>query len=113
VSGGWYAASLEPFRERFGDRLLVLFHDDVDTEPLGPYRAALTHVGADPGFVPPDLTRVVFSNKRARVARDSPLTEADRVELWEYFSDDVARLEQMLDVDLSRWDPGKSTEPRE
>jgi len=105
VSGGWYAASLEPFRERFGDRLLVLFHDDVHAEPARLYRAALEHVGADTGFAPAHLSRVVFSNQRAQVARDSALTDADRVELWEYFRADVARLEQMLGVDLSRWAP--------
>jgi hypothetical protein len=108
VSGGWYAASLTPFRERFGDRLLVLFHDDVDGDPGTPYRAALTHVGADSRFVPQHLSRVVFSNQRARVARAGALTDADRAELWEYFRDDVARLEQMLGVDLSRWAPGIS-----
>jgi hypothetical protein len=34
------------------------------------------------------------------------LTDADRVELWEYFRADVARLEEMLGVDLSHWAPG-------
>ena len=83
----------------------MLFHDDVDTAPTRPYRAALEHVGADTGFTPAHLSRVVFSNRRAQVARDSALTDADRVELWEYFRADVARLEQMLGVDLSRWSP--------
>ena len=32
ISGGWYAASLEPYMERFGDRLLVVLHDDVDDD---------------------------------------------------------------------------------
>jgi hypothetical protein len=105
VSGGWYAASLQPYVDRFGDRLLVLFHDDVDTTPALPYRRALEHVGADPEFVPPSLSRVVFSNQRGRARRNSALTLEDRVELWEYFRDDVARLEQMLGVDLSRWAP--------
>jgi hypothetical protein len=105
IAGGWYAASLEPFRERFGERLLVLFHDDVDAEPARPYRAALEHVGADPDFAPSHLSRVVFSNQRARVAHESMLTDADRAELWEYFRADVARLEEMLDVDLSHWAP--------
>jgi hypothetical protein len=106
VSGGWYAASLEPFLDRFGDRLLVLFHDEVAVDPVRPYQAALRHVGADPSYLPADLSQVVFSNQRGRAARRSPLSEDDRVELWEYFRDDVARLEQMLGVDLSCWAPG-------
>ncbi len=106
VSGGWYAASLEPFVDRFGDRVLVLFQDDVGTDPAQPYRQALEHVGAAPDFVPAGLSRVVFSNRRGRAARNSPLTIDDRVEMWDYFRDDVARLEQMLGVDLSRWAPG-------
>jgi hypothetical protein len=105
VSGGWYAASLEPFAERFGDRLLVLFQEDVGTDPATPYRRALEHVGAAPDFVPASLPRVVFGNRRGRVAHSSPLTLDDRVEMWDYFRDDVARLEQMLGVDLSRWAP--------
>jgi hypothetical protein len=105
VSGGWYAASLHPFVERFGDRLLVLFQDDVGTDPAQPYRRALEHVGASPDFEPPSLSRIVFSNRRARSARNSPLTIDDRVEMWDYFRDDVARLEQMLGTDLSRWAP--------
>jgi hypothetical protein len=105
VSGGWYAASLEPFIDRFGDRLLVLFHDDVGANPAQPYRQALEHVGADADFTPASLSRVVFSNRRGRSARNSPLTNEDRVEMWDYFSDDVAKLERMLGVDLSRWAP--------
>jgi hypothetical protein len=108
VSGGWYAASLEPFAERFGDRLLVLFHDDVGTDPGRPYRQALEHVGADPDFEPSNLSRVVFSNRRGHGALDSPLTVEDRIEMWEYFRDDVAKLERMLGVDLSRWAPDAS-----
>ena len=46
-AGGWYAASLEPYQERFGDRLLVVLHDDVDDDPRGVYDAALRHIGAD------------------------------------------------------------------
>jgi hypothetical protein len=109
VSGGWYGASLTPFVEQFGDQLLVLFHDDVIADPARPFRAALEHVGADPGFTPPDLSQVVFSNQSGRPSRKSKkskLTDADRIEMWEYFRDDVARLEQTLGVDLSHWAPG-------
>ncbi len=105
VSGGWYGASLAPYVEHFGDQLLVLFHDDVTADPARPFRAALEHVGADPGFTPPDLSHVVFSNQVGREGRKNQLTADDRVELWEYFREDVARLEQMLGVDLSHWAP--------
>jgi hypothetical protein len=105
VSGGWYAASLEPFVDRFGDQLLVLFQDQVAADPVRPYQAALRHIGAAETFVPADLSRVVFSNQRSRAARKSPLSAEDRVELWEYFRDDVARLERLLGVDLSAWAP--------
>ncbi len=110
VSGGWYAASLQPFLERFGDQLLVLFHDQIALEPARPYEAALRHVGADPTFLPDALARVVFSNQHGRAGRKNPLPIEDRAELWEYFRDDVARLEQMLGVDLSHWAPDAAAE---
>ena len=111
VSGGWYAASLEPFLDRFGDRLQVLFHDQVAADPAGLYRSALQHVGvADTDFVPDDLSRVVFSNQRGRAGRRNPLTVDDRIELWEYFRADVGRLERMLGVDLSDWAPDVAAE---
>ena len=110
VAGGWYAASLERYLELFGEQLLVLFHDDVAVNPTKPYQAALKHVGADPDFVPKDLSTVVFSNQRGRAGRKNQLTAADRVELWEYFHKDVARLEGMLGVDLSRWSPEEDSD---
>jgi len=105
VSGGWYASSLQKYVELFGDQLLVLFQDDVAANPQRPFRAALRHVGADPDFSPDDLSRVVFSNQRGRKARKQQLSLDDRVELWEYFRDDVGHLERLLGVDLSRWAP--------
>ena len=55
VAGGWYARSLAPYHERFGDRLLVLIHDDLAVDPLGVYRSAAEHVGLSDDFTPPDL----------------------------------------------------------
>jgi len=112
VAGGWYAASLEPFLGAFGDGLLVLWHDDIATDPVGVYDAALRHVGASPGFQPSELSKVIFSNRRGKAARRYELTHADQVDMWEYFRDDVARLEQLLDVDLSRWEPREESSSR-
>ncbi len=53
VAGGWYAASLAPYFERFGERLQVFLHDDALADSKHLYGRALEHIGASPGFVPP------------------------------------------------------------
>jgi hypothetical protein len=105
VSGGWYARSLEPFVDRFGDQLLVLFHDDVSARPRDVYRDALRHIGVGDDFVPDALGEVVFSN---RGPEDDPLGLEERRELYEFFRADVERLEQLLGRDLSMWDPDQA-----
>ena len=107
ISGGWYFACLEPYRERFGDRLLVVLHDDVDDDPRGVYDQALLHIGATADFVPPEFERVRFSHQQRPSSEPGrrPLTLAERRELWEYFAADVAQLEQLLGRDLSIWNP--------
>jgi uncharacterized protein (TIGR03086 family) len=115
ISGGWYAASLKPYRELFGDQLLVLLHDDLADEPQRVYNRALMHIGAPLDFVPPDLGEVVFSNQRngsdehAEVSNGQlELSEEDRQRLYAYFRPDVEALQKMIRRDLSRWDPGGS-----
>ena len=107
IAGGWYAASLEPYRERFGDRLLILLHDDIDDDPRGAYDSALVHVGASPDFIPAELERVRFSyqEKPSPEPGRQPLTLEQRREIWQYFADDVTKLEKMLGRDLSLWEP--------
>lgn len=106
VTGGWYAASLKPYIDLFGDQLLVLLHDDIADDPLGVYRRSLEHIGASPDFVPDELHRVVYSNqKRLSRRRKSKVVQKDREQLWPYFESDVRRLEGMVHRDLSTWDP--------
>ncbi|MFM7224737.1 MAG: hypothetical protein ACKOBG_09420 [Actinomycetota bacterium] len=107
VSGSWYARSLEPFRDRFGDRLLVLLHDDADEDPRGVYTAALRHLGAATDFVPSELERVRYSYQQRDPSAhaEQHLSVAERRELGACFTDDIARLEQMLGRDLSCWAP--------
>ena len=38
IAGGWYHASLKPFRRRFGSKLLVLLHDDIGEDSVGRVR---------------------------------------------------------------------------
>ncbi|HTL86328.1 MAG TPA: hypothetical protein VL856_14165 [Acidimicrobiia bacterium] len=108
VSGGWYAESLEPYRDTFGDKLLVLLHDDIAADARAFYRRAADHVGATRDFVPPDLEEVRFSYRQRPGAGHKgipPLTTEKRRALYEYFADDLAKLENMIGRDLSMWDP--------
>jgi hypothetical protein len=103
VAGGWYAASLGPFLDLFGDHLLVLLHDDIVSNPPQVYARAICHVGASPGFVPPTLAEVVFSNLGEGGAAVG-LSPAERRQLFhDYYREDVDRLERMLGRDLSMW----------
>jgi hypothetical protein len=103
VTGGWYAASLEPFVDLFGDQLLVLLYDDITANPEQVYAQAVRHVGAPPGFVPAKLANVVFSNPGGGQG-SARLSAAERQELFDkYFCDEVGRLERMLGRDLSMW----------
>ncbi len=104
VSGGLYAQNLLPFQEQFGERLLVVVHDDVVADPAGVYCQVLTHIGADPDVVPPDLHREIFNDPG--VTDVQPLTSAQARRLFGLFRGDVEELEAVLDRDLSAWDPG-------
>jgi hypothetical protein len=107
VSGGWYAASLEPYLEVFGDQLVVLLHDDVDDDPRGVYDTALRHVGLEPDFLPAELARVRYSfqERSSTVPAARELTLDERRRLYELFTDDIRRLEKLIGRDLTRWDP--------
>jgi hypothetical protein len=105
IAGGWYAASLRPFVERFGSQLLVVLNEDIASDAGGLYQQVVTHVGATAGFEPKGLGEVKFSNQSADAGRRPVLSHAERVEVYEYFRRDVAELEVMLDRDLSSWDP--------
>jgi hypothetical protein len=112
VAGGWYFTSLKPFRRRFRDKLLVLFHDDVKSDPLGVYRTALDHIGASPGFVPPELEAVRYGNMppaasglREGSGGYKPLDYRQRAELYGYFREEIKRLAYIMKRDLSSWTP--------
>ena len=104
VSGGWYAASLEPYIRTFGDRLLVILYDDVIAEPVTTYKRALNHVGGSQDRVPESLSEVVGRGRSSRSLVPT-LSDRDRADLYELFAADVDRLEDLIDRDLSDWRP--------
>jgi len=112
VAGSWYGASLQPYAQRFGERLLVLQQDDLAIDPVGVYRRALRHIGVNHNFVAPELQKVRFSNPTPESSRYSDsrgmrreLTPEERRELFEYFRDDLERLADLNVVDVARWKP--------
>jgi hypothetical protein len=109
ISGGWYAAALAPYLRLFGEQLLVLLYDDVKGDPVDVFEQAVRHVGATPGFQPPDLDEIVFSNRQGEPSGRWDLSPDDRLELYEFFRDDLRQLEQLIDRDLSLWEPRVTT----
>jgi hypothetical protein len=106
VAGGWYAASLKPFKNLFGEQLLVLLHDDIRDDPAGVYETALRHIGVASDFAPPDLEELVFSNQQGESAlwkRD--VSRDARAAIYRHFRDDLSELEQVIGRDLSIWEP--------
>lgn len=110
VAGGWYARSLAPYMSRFGERLTVFLTEEARTGPEEVYRTALGQLGVDNSFAPEGLDEVVFSRRLPKKTRywrrgdgRRPLSEEERRELADYFREDVERLEQMLERDLSAW----------
>lgn len=112
VSGGWYAASLSPYIEQFGERLRVFLYDEIVDEPEKLYTRVLRHIGASNDFLPPELRRVRHkgstpkgSNYADKSGGRRPLRPEERAEIYEYFRSDIERLEELLDRDLSAWRP--------
>jgi hypothetical protein len=112
ISGGWYAASLAPYVERFGQRMKVVFNDDVSAEPRRVYTSVLEHIGARPVFFPAGLRRTRHRSKPPEESKytDSSgyyrdLTPMEREEIYTYFHEDLSRLEALLNRDLGLWRP--------
>ncbi|MGZ4784165.1 MAG: sulfotransferase family protein [Acidimicrobiales bacterium] len=99
------ASAILAYLERFGDDLLVMFHDDLVADPVASYRKILVHVGASPDFVPEGLADVLFSDEGK--ADVKPLDEEQRRILFGFFRNDVQLLAEWTGRDLSSWDPGE------
>jgi hypothetical protein len=104
IGTGLYAQNLAPFLRLFGDRLLVVLYDDLRDDPRQVFRSVVDHIGAAPGFEPPDVEQVLFSNRRS--VRAKPVSLAQHQQLYGLFRDDVDELAAMLGRDLTDWDPG-------
>jgi hypothetical protein len=108
VSAGWYAASLQPYWQVFGQQLKVLFTDDIARRYEAVFEEAMDHIGVAPDEKPPSLRETLFSNRFEHAEAEIPLRGADdevgsltRRDLWAYFEDDVTELEALTGRDLT------------
>ncbi len=105
VEASLYFKHLKWWIEEFGDRILILLHDDIRDRPEAAYETALRHIGASTDFVSPTLDRVVFSNRNS--VRAVRLTDEQRRILYtELFRADVEEFEALIGRPLWGWDPG-------
>src|SRR5262249_30235338 len=96
VSAGLYGKNLYPLWHRFGEQLLVVFHDDVRTQPEKVYEQVLRHIGASTDFRPPHLEEVLFSSRATvRYTGPRPTEEQFRI-LYRWFREDMEELEEMI-----------------
>ena len=107
ISGGWYAASLEPYMKLFGPRLMVALHEDVKKDPRTLYEKTLRHINIDPSFYPQSLNKVRYSNRADvsdKALKAARLTSSEKSFLYKkFFAKEVERLESKLSIDLSIW----------
>ena len=107
---------MTPYFARFGERLRVFLHDDVLKDPEDLYARALEHVGASPGFLPPELRRIRYGGKTPKISSYAngkggrrELSPRERAEIYPYFRHDIEQLEALLGRDLSAWRPSPWT----
>lgn len=107
VSGGWYGRSLAPYIERFGDRLLVVRHDDVANAPDVLLQTVARHLGRDQLILSDTSNEVAHSNRSSvppEVLDRAHLEESERRDvLQRHFADDLTLLTTMVEVDTSPW----------
>lgn len=112
VSGGWYAASLEPYMRLFDHRVEVLLNDDITDDAEAAYLAACRHLRVR-DFVPGGLTErrhtqgpVVGSTLDDGSGKLRRLSDDERRRVFRLFANDVDRLEGLIGRGLTRWRPG-------
>jgi hypothetical protein len=108
ITGGWYAACLEPYLERFGPSLRIFIYDDVERDPSGVFKAACQHVGAPVDFVPEDIERRTNSGEAVLTETnpDAPILAARddlRSALYGHYEEDIAKLEEITGLDFNIW----------
>ena len=74
LAGGRCGAIVERFDAAFGpEQVLILLHDDLETDPLGTWRRICDFLGLDPRHLPDFAARPNEASRRATGARSAML----------------------------------------
>ncbi len=99
---GFYGRQLERYLEIFpAERIHVLLYDDFVADPVGALQGCFRFLGVDDSFVPDTSMRPNVSVADG----DMPPTLCPQLkaDLTRSYAADIARLEALLDRDLSAW----------
>ncbi len=102
---GGYSVSLRTYRDLFGDQLKIMLYDDLQVDPTTFYVEALTHIGADPSFIPDQLDRVRFASP---VGGAGGVDDEEKRTLFDLYRAGIEELSQWTGRDLSSWDPARA-----
>lgn len=95
-----YVSTIELWRSYYGDQFKVFFYDDVEADPVAFYEDLCAHVGLDPDAVDgwrERIRTVIFKGP------DFQPPAQMREFLDRKYADMVARLEELVERDLSHW----------
>jgi len=99
---GLYAFHLSRVRRYFsGDQVHVTLYDDLRDDPVKCLSDLFGWLGVDPSFCPDCLHTDV--NPEAPGAHPDEMTTDLREHIRGFYREDIARLEELLDRDLSAW----------
>ena len=95
-----YVETIGRWRRAYGDQLLIGFHDDVEADAAGFYRALCAHVGLDPAAVPDWQRRIT-----ARVFQGpgQPLPEPMFAFLSGKYRRMIGQLGEVVGRDVRHW----------
>ncbi len=101
---GEYLELIKAYEHYFplGDQLLVLFYDDIITNPQKTIQALCDYLNV-PIFLSPKISQLIGAT-----ADTDTLSEADETEVRSYYRPFNMRLANYLDRDLSSWDRSPS-----
>ncbi|MEE8602942.1 sulfotransferase family protein [Euzebya tangerina] len=108
VTLGRYGAALDHWRQRFCD-IKVVLHDDLSDDPVALFEDVLGFLEV-PSTVPPDQLDFRTNDKRLKSKQQRRgwdqmprLSQRLARELRALYQDDVERLEELIERDLSTW----------